>query len=63
MTWHLAKASLPSAKVGTRQINFFLFFLPVFSWGLVTVIKTPFFADVRLSGDVWLLGIRRHNLL
>ena len=33
VTWHSAKASLPSAKVGTRQINFFLFFSPHFFSG------------------------------
>ena len=43
MTWRSAKASLPSAKVGTGQIKFFFcFFLPNFFWGLATVIKTPF---------------------
>ena len=41
MTWHSTNASLPSAKVGTRQIKFFLFFSPHFFWGLAIVIKTP----------------------
>ena len=33
MTWHPAKASLSGALGGTRQINFFLFFLPHFFVG------------------------------
>ena len=38
MTWHPAKASLPGALGGTRQIIFlFLFFDPIFLWGLATI--------------------------
>ena len=38
MTWHPAKASLPGARGGTRQIIiFFIFLTPFFLWGLATV--------------------------
>ena len=43
MTWHPAKASLPGALGGTRQIIiFFLFFDPIFLWGLATVNRSIF---------------------